>query len=62
MGRINYIHLNKQLYRTNPEVEDKTITLILQIIGNYEISQGTIQVWKTKMRKKRIAIPDRRKK
>lgn len=62
MGRTNYIHLIEQLYRANPKVEDKTITLILQLIGNYEISQGTIQVWKTKMRKKRIAIPDRRKK
>ena len=62
MGRTNYIHLIEQLYRTNPNVEDETIILILRLIGNYEISQGTIQVWKTKMRKKRIAIPDRRKK
>ena len=62
MGRINYINLVEQIYRANPMIADDTIIGVIHWIFGEKPSRGTVQVWKTKMRKKRIAIPDRRKK
>jgi hypothetical protein len=62
MGRVNYINLVEQIYRANPNIEDEALGLNLWHIAGYEPSLGTIQVWKTRLRKRGIDIPDRRKK
>jgi len=61
-GRKNYINLVEELYRINLQATDETIILIVYLVVGHKPSRGTIQVWKARLRKRGVPIPDRRRK
>jgi len=69
MSRPNYIAFVEHLYRFNPEFRDWQIISMLEAAtvksvndARHFISKKTLSVFKARLRKKGIEIPDQRKK
>jgi len=62
MSRPNYIDFVEHLYRFNPNFTDIQIMGMLSYAYNQWTGGVSISVWKAKLRKKGLKIPDLRKK
>ena len=61
MSRQIKINLVEAIYKVNPEISDDRLAATLQNVYGGELpSVKTISVWKARLRKKGILIPDRR--
>jgi len=61
MSRPNYIEFVEHLYRFNLEFTDGQILCMLDHAYGSNVAIKTLSVWKAKLRKKGLKIPDRRK-
>lgn len=58
--RQNRINIIEAIYRTKPEVKDEVIRDVTFAIFGKAVSLKTLSVWKSKLRKEGVRIPDRR--
>ena len=58
--RQNRINIISAIYRTIPEVKDEVLRDITYMLFRKAVSKKTLSVWKAKLRKEGVRIPDRR--
>jgi len=61
MSRPNYIDFAELLYHFNPEFEDAQVLVMMDAAFRTTVSILSLDTWKSKLRKKGLKIPDRRK-
>ena len=62
MSRPNYINFVEHLYRYDINFSDIQIENMLFYAYEFVVSRRTLSVWKVRLRKKGLLIPDSRKK
>ena len=61
MSRQNKINFVEAVYKNNPSIEDRFLAATVQnVFGGIAPSLKTISVWKARLRKKGVLIPDKR--
>ena len=60
--RENRINLVEAVYKANPNATDETVRHVVDWVFEKMPSNKTVSVWKARLRKKGVDIPDRRKK
>ena len=61
MSRQNKINLVETIYRLYPDIEDVDIlNALCCVFGRRPPSAKTLSVWKARLRKKGVLIPDKR--
>ena len=61
MSRQNKINLVEAIYQVDPAIDDwRLIEAIHAVFGGRPPSMKTLSVWKARLRKKGVLIPDKR--